>query len=138
MAGLLSRVMGAMSIASLSVAKFVNSGAIIVPGSVKTGITAFAGGGQTNAVTLTAQSNSVDTVATAADSVKLPAPSYVGQVVHVLNNAASNSMQVYGSGTDTINGVATATGVAQAAGKHAIYQAYTIGTAAKWFRNLSA
>jgi hypothetical protein len=39
-------------------------------------------------------------------------------------------MQVFGSGTDTINGVATATGVAQAAGKTGIYVATTTGAAA--------
>jgi hypothetical protein len=47
-------------------------------------------------------------------------------------------MQVYGSGTDTINGVVTATGVAQAAGKTGIYVATTTGAAAAWFRLLSA
>jgi hypothetical protein len=60
-----------------------------------------------------------------------------GQQIIVINNTA-NSMQVFGSGTDTINGVATATGVAQAAGKHAIYTAVSTGAAAAWFRNLSA
>lgn len=115
-----------------------NSGAIFVPGSVVTGITAHAGGGQANATLLTGEFNRVDTVATAANSVKLPAPSVVGQVVAVVNNAASNSMQVFGSGTDTINGVATGTGVAQAAGKMGYYQAATTGTAAAWFRILSA
>jgi Ca2+-binding RTX toxin-like protein len=80
----------------------------------------FAGGGQTSATALTTIFNEVVTaVATAADSVKLPAPSKVGQIVIVTNAHASNSMQVFGAGTDTINGVATATGVAQAAGKTA-------------------
>lgn len=122
----------------VSFGAFRNVGAVFAPGSVVIGLTAHAAGGQASALLLTGQSNSVDTVATAADSVKLPPPQFVGQQINVLNNAASNSMQVFGSGTDTINGVATATGVAQAAGKHAIYQAYSVGTAAKWFRNLSA
>ena len=138
MAGILSRILGTMSIASLSVGKFVNTGAIFVPGSTATGLTAHAGGGQASALALTAQYNRVDTVATAADSVKLPAPSFIGQEVEVMNNAAANSMQVFGSGTDTINGVATATGVAQAAGKFAMYKASSIGTAAAWHRILSA
>ena len=138
MAGLISRVLGAMSIASLSVGKFVNTGAIFVPGSSATGLTAHAGGGQANALALTAQFNRVDTVGTAADSVKLPAPSFIGQEVEVMNNAATNSMQVFGSGTDTINGVATGTGVAQAAGKFAVYKACSTGTAAAWVRFLGA
>ena len=117
---------------------FRNTGALFGSGSVATGLTAHAGGGQASALALTAQINSVDTVGTAADSVKLPAPSFVGQHVIVFNNAAANSMQVFGSGTDTINGVATATGVAQAAGKGATYVALTTGTAAKWLRILSA
>jgi len=117
------------------------TGAVIATGTMSgaavTGITAFSGGGQGSATALTGIVNSVDTVATAADSVKLPAPTYAGQMVYVVNSTA-NSMQVFGSGTDTINAVATATGVAQAAGKTAVYVATTTGTAAKWFRNLSA
>lgn len=105
-----------------------------VKASAATGITAYAGGGQTNATQLAAQINHVTTVATAADSVKLPA-SAVGMTVVVINGAASNSMQVFGAGTDTINDVATATGVAQAAGKTATYHCPVAG---KWYRNLSA
>lgn len=138
MAGILSRVLGAVSFANLTCGKFVNTGAIFVPGSSATGLTAHAGGGQASALLLTAQFNRIDTVGTAADSVKLPAPTYVGQEVEVMNNAAANSMQVFGSGTDTINGAATGTGVAQAAGKFATYKATSIGTAAAWVQLLSA
>lgn len=97
-------------------------------------LTAYAGGGQTNALQLTKGVNRVSTVATAADSVKLPA-SAAGMIVIVINGAASNSMQVFGAGTDTINDVATATGVAQAAGKSALYACPVAG---KWYRILSA
>lgn len=121
-----------------SIKGLFSSGAVFAPGSVATGITAHAGGTQAAAIALAAAINRVDTVGTAADSVALPAPSVVGQTVIVINNAATNSMQVFGSGTDTINGVATATGVAQAAGKTAIYTAVTIGAASAWFRTLSA
>jgi hypothetical protein len=138
MAGILSRVLGAISVASLSVGKFINTGVVFVPGSSATGLTAHAGGGQASALLLAAQFNRIDTVATAADSVKLPVPLYIGQEIEVMNNAASNSMQVFGSGTDTINGVATGTGVAQAAGKFAMYKATSIGTAASWMRLLGA
>lgn len=109
----------------------------IVSFETTVGVTAFAGGGQASATAITTTVASVDTVASAADSVKLPAPTRVGQI-HILINTSANSMQVFGSGTDTINAVATGTGVAQAAGKTAQYVATTIGTAAKWFRDLSA
>jgi hypothetical protein len=47
-------------------------------------------------------------------------------------------MQVFGSGTDTINGVATATGVAQAAGVAALYLCTAVGAVNKWNRFLQA
>jgi len=103
-------------------------------GSTADGLTATPSGNQSTALALTAQINRISTVGTAADSVKLvPASPGIWQVV--INDAASNSMQVYGSGTDTINDVATATGVAQAAGKTATYYCSVAG---KWYRNLSA
>jgi len=79
-------------------------------------ITALAGGGQTGATQLLDGVNRVDTEATANDSVMLPATvgTAGGKIAVVINNTAT-SMQVYGAGTDTINGVATGTGVAQAA-----------------------
>lgn len=76
-------------------------------------LTAFAGGGQASATLMGFGANVVNVVATAADSVKLP-PAIAGKVVFVRNTTAT-SMQVFGGGTSTINGVATATGVAQAA-----------------------
>jgi hypothetical protein len=109
---------------------------------VATGLTAHAGGGQTSALVLTAPVNVVSTVGTAADSVALP-PAVAGMKVTVVNSAATNSMQVFGSGTDTINGIATGTGVAQAAGKTADYycavsSSIQNATAGAWFRLLSA
>lgn len=97
-------------------------------------IAAAAGGGQTNATPLTSGVSRITTVATAADSVKLPA-SVAGMFVLVVNGHATNSMQVFGAGTDTINDIATATGVAQAAGKAALYFCPVAG---KWYRILSA
>lgn len=84
-----------------------------------TGITAFAGGGQTNATQLTTVINRIITVATAADSVKLPV-AVAGMIVVVIN-ASSNACQVFGTSPATINGVATGTGVSLAAGKTALY-----------------
>lgn len=97
-------------------------------------ITAHSGGTQAAAYQLTKQINHVTTVAAANDSVALP-PAVPGLEIQITNGAASNSMQVFGSGTDTINDVATATGVAQAAGKSAIYSCPVAG---KWYRTLSA
>lgn len=133
MAGIIQRILG-----TSIVGNFINKGPIFVPGSTVVGLIAHAGGGQGSALLLSAQYNRVDTVGTAADSVRLPPPTYIGQEVEVMNNAGANSMQVFGSGTDTINGVATATGVAQAAGKFAMYKASSVGTAAAWHRILSA
>jgi hypothetical protein len=73
-----------------------------------TGITAFSGGGQGSAVALTQPYNNITTVAANGDSVKLPA-SVAGMTVVVANNGA-NIAQVFGAGTDTIDGIATATG----------------------------
>jgi hypothetical protein len=98
-----------------------------------TAITAFAGGGQTNATQLSAGYNRVTTVVTAADSVKLPV-SVAGMMVAVTNSSA-NSMQVFGTNPDTINAVATATGVALAAGKTGLYFCPVAGA---WHLLLSA
>jgi hypothetical protein len=84
-------------------------------------LTALAGGGQTGATQLIPGLNVVGTVASAADSVQLP-PCSVGAVVYV-NNGGAQSTTVFGAvgRTDTINGTAGATGVAQAAAAHAVY-----------------
>jgi hypothetical protein len=103
------------------------------PYSQSTGFVALAGGGQTGATQLLGTIARVDTVATAADSVMLPA-SGTGKPIVVINNTAT-SMQVFGQAGDTINGVATGTGVAQAAGKTALYVSPAAGV---WFRLLSA
>jgi hypothetical protein len=97
---------------------------------VATGITAHSGGGQSSAFALTHFASSVDTVAAGNDSVKLPA-SGAGKTFLVLNNAASNSMQVYGTGSDTINGVTASTGVAQAAGKLGLFYCFAAGNYAR-------
>lgn len=94
------------------------------------GITAFAGGGKASATPLAAQWNRVTTVATAGDSVLLP-PAVPGLPVTVIN-AGANDMQVYGQGTDTINGIATATGISQPRGSVAVY---TCGAAGAWETN---
>lgn len=107
---------------------------IVVKQTTADALTAHAGGGQASALLLTAAINRVSTVANANDSVKLP-PSTAGASITVINGAASNSMQVFGTSPDTVNDVATGTGVAQAAGKTAIYSCPVAG---KWYRLLSA
>lgn len=97
------------------------------------GITAFSTGGQTNATQLGAQSSSVDTVAATSDSVKLPkirvtpgilgpTGASVGAIMFVYNNGA-NSLQIYGAPSDTINSVATGTGITIPAGAMMIFVA---------------
>lgn len=119
--------------------------------NVETGITATASGNQSNAYALTAQISRIDTVGSGNDSVALPKitvsadsvayPGQVGMIMFVRNNAGANSMQVYGTTPDTINSVATGTGVAVAAGKSAIFwcdgytQSTNVGT---WQMVLSA
>lgn len=78
-----------------------------------TGLTALAGGGQTGATALIEGINIITTVATAADSVMLP-PARAGLVVRVVNLGA-NPLQIFGSAatSDTINSIATATGISQ-------------------------
>lgn len=83
-------------------------------------VTARAGGGQTLATQLDYGISVVTVVATAADSVKLP-PAVAGSWCFVRNADAADSMTVFGGGTSTIDGVASATGNAQAAGKGKLY-----------------
>lgn len=113
-----------------------DSGMIIANGllqqTASTSLTAHSGGGQTSALALTKGVNNVTTVAAAGDSVRLPA-SAAGQEITITNSGA-NSMQVYGAGTDTINGVATGTGVAQLPGQTVVY---TAAVAGNWLANIA-
>lgn len=98
--------------------------------NVEDGIVAHAGGGQGSAYALTMQTSRVATVATAGDSVLLPA-AVIGDELLVINEGA-NYMQVYGTGADTVDGVASGTGVPQMAGSVVIYVCPTAG---KWKTN---
>jgi hypothetical protein len=112
-----------------------------------TGITATAGGVQSNAYQLTAQFSKIATVATTNDSVQLPPivnnPYKLGSIGSqvIVRNAGANSLQIYGaySTSDTINDVASATGVAIPSGKTAIFVAHTYtSTGSNWYMVLSA
>jgi hypothetical protein len=104
--------------------------------SVEDAITATAGGTKAAARALTAAVNRISVCATAADSVLLPLADAGARVVIANDGAAS--AQVFGAGTDTINAVATATGVAQAAGTKALYACVKAAPAGNWIRVLSA
>ncbi len=91
-------------------------------------IVAHAAGGQSSATVLTSQKNNVITAASPGASVLLP-PSGAGLTVQVINNGA-NSIQVFGTSPDTINGVATGTGVPQPVGSTV---SYTCTTAGAWY-----
>ncbi len=88
------------------------------------GITAHAGGTQAAAVALDngVIVHRISVCATNGDSVRLPSTTYKGRMLLVHNRGAAD-LQVYGAGTETINGVATATGVTIPAGKSAWFTA---------------
>lgn len=105
------------------------------------GITATASGNQTTATLLPDGCNEITTVANSGDSVKLP-PAVGGMTVFVANQGA-NPCQVFGSGIDTINNVATATGVSLTNGKNAVFFCIksanaAAATAGEWYMILSA
>lgn len=109
----------------------LGSGTVLDPSAVVFGaedtITAFATGGQTSATALSATKtfHRVSVCATAADSVKLPAAT-VGQA-HYLRNDGAAAMQVFGQATETINGVASATGISHGIGMGVWYVCTTAG-----------
>lgn len=108
--------------------------------SATQGLTAHAGGGQASATLLPSYVNEVSTVATAADSVMLPA-SIPGAKIYVINDTAATSMQVFGQPGDTIaahgsnSQTASATGVAQAGATIACYVCFGPGV---WKQFLTA
>lgn len=102
--------------------------------SVVNGLTAKAGGGQSGATLCTADVNRVTTVATAADSVLLPA-ALPGVEVTVINAAAANSMNVFPATGDAINALSANTALAVAANKHVIFSCAVAGV---WNSNLTA
>jgi hypothetical protein len=107
---------------------------------VATGITAHAGGGAASAYQLDYGVSNVTIVGTNADSVKLPA-AIAGKWCFISNQDSAQSIQIFGGGTSTINGVAYGTGVAQAAGLSGLFYCVS-GTgddvAGAWVRLLSA
>ena len=92
-------------------------------------ITANATGTQASATALTAELNRITVAANASapwSSVSLPA-SAAGLTIIVTNHGA-NPIGVFGAGTDTIDDIATATGVVQMQGSMCIYSCTTAGS----------
>ncbi len=106
-------------------------------GSCQNNITAQADGTKANATPITAVKAHVAVSAGALDSVLLP-PGYPGLEITIFNGGAS-SIQVFGYGLDTINGVVTEIGVTQNNGVSAIYTCYdVVAGVGIWGRVLSA
>lgn len=109
----------------------------IINGNGFTGasLTAHAGGTRAPATPLSSAINLIAVCATAGDSIMLP-PATGGQVMWVANAGAASCQIFAAMGTsDTINGVAAATGVALAAGKSDTVFSPLPGA---WFTVLSA
>ena len=90
----------------------LNVAGIVTMGSIGTALTAV-GTSRTDALALTKQFNKIATVGATTAGVILPA-SAVGVPIFVWNSAASNSMHIYGAGSDTIDGNAGSAGVTMA------------------------
>ena len=96
--------------------------------SIAAVITAAAGGGQLNATKLAPDFNRITTVATIGDSVQLPMGT--SPIICVIINATNQAVQVFGNGSDTINGVASATGISQLGNS---VDLYICGGSGLWF-----
>jgi hypothetical protein len=101
--------------------------------SYANGVTAFAGGGQASATQLAKSINVVSTVATAADSVKLP-DAVVGRVV-IVKNTSANSLNVFPKTGEAINALAADAAYALATVKAALFFCTVAGT---WHTILTA
>lgn len=140
MAGFLRNLLGVQSITNASQTKNIfqvdDSGNQTMTGmlyeTAASGIVAGTTRTQAGATVLTAEVSRVDTSTAPAagsllgDGVLLPA-SVAGLDVTIINNS-NNPIQVYGAGSDTINGVAAATGVAIPAKSVEIFECAVAGS----------
>ena len=103
-------------------------------GSAQVDIVAKTGGAKAGATQLNAAICVVDTVASDGDSVLLPL-GYAGLKVIIVNNDAAQDIRVYGKGTDTINSIATGTGLLQGQQTIATYVCTNVTAAGvgEWF-----
>lgn len=101
----------------------------LITRSASTGVTAFSGGGQGSATTLSNEFSNITTATASSspyDSVKFSAAMSPGQKRPVANNAA-NPVQLFGFNTDTINGFASGTGVTLPVGFLGSAECYVAG-----------
>jgi hypothetical protein len=105
-------------------------------GAIQDGITALAGSGRTGAPVLVNGWNRIATVATAADSVQLPAAA-AGMEIALVNDGA-HAAQVFANGSDTIDGFAGATGVPLTNAKRAVFYCLTARRAQRLSGGVSA
>ncbi|MFG1260039.1 hypothetical protein V5F79_22185 [Xanthobacter flavus] len=112
------------AVTTIAAGSTVTAGTFLV-GSSANSITAHAGGTKAAATVLAAQFNRITVCANADDSVLLPT-ALAGRSVVVFNDGAA-AARVFGAGTDTIDGVATATGVPLTNTKRAIFICLTAG-----------
>jgi hypothetical protein len=85
--------------------------------TVQDGLTAFAGGGQASGTLVGAMFARFTTVATAADSGKLPPATQPGMELTIVNAAAANSMNLFPNTGDQINVLGANAAFALAANK---------------------
>lgn len=95
--------------------------------SAANALTAHVGGGQGSALQLAKGINRVTTVASAADSVKLPA-AVAGMHVIVINAAASNAMDVFPATGEVINALSANTAISVVANKTIAFWCAVTGT----------
>lgn len=139
----LAGILGAAHAVNITGSNTANQNQIVSVGyerlSVTNAITAAAGGGATNAVLLTSAFNRVTVVASAGDSVKLPAcvagaanagmSNTVGVWIWVANADSTDSMDVFPATGDGINALTVTTGqFAILAGKSAMFVCGVAGT----------
>ena len=103
------------------------SGAMRDASTASSALTARAGGGQGSATALPSAFNRVTTVATAGDSVKLPAA--VAGAMIVVRNGTATSMDVFPQTGQSINALAANTALAVAANTTAFFVSTVTG---KW------
>lgn len=97
-------------------------------------LTAKAGGGQGGGSAINRMLNRITTVATAADSITLPA-SAKGLQITIVNAAAANSLNVFPATGEAINALAVNTAFPLAAGKAVTFYCTAAG---QWYSILSA
>lgn len=98
------------------------------------GIVATAGGGQANAALISTECARITSAVSPGDSVRLPPipVPFKGALTIVVINHGGNSIQVFGTGTDTVNDQGATVGVTQMNNSEVIY---TCTKAGVWYAN---